>query len=34
MKQQLYGDLLPISKTFQIDEQDMWDTVGEARANS
>ena len=33
-KQQLYGHLLPISKTIQKDEQDMQDTAGEVRTNS
>ena len=33
MKQQLYGHLAPISKTFQ-NEQDMQDTAEEARTSS
>ena len=33
-RHQLYGHLLPITKTIQVDEPDMQDTAGEAGTNS
>ena len=33
-KQQLYDHLSPTLKTVKLDEQNMWDTVGEVKTNS